>query len=120
MLIQVLSSAHCKLNLNYGGRDIHPQSHLCNTSCTLSVEHVSCTMTCKVSPGRFIPPYRKMQSTRNASDNKSINTHKTIVFYLCNRSTHRVGSDRVHSMETKIYYRMDTQNQDLIYVKAKI
>ena len=26
-------------------------------------------------------------------DNKSINAHKTIVFYLCNRSTHRDGSD---------------------------
>src|SRR4051812_23048130 len=93
MLIQVLSSARCKLNLHYGGRDRHLQSHLCNASCTLSVEQVSCTMTCKVIPGRFIPPPRKMQSTQKANDNKRINAHKTIVFYSCNRSTHRVGSD---------------------------
>src|SRR3954471_6748019 len=92
-LMLELSSARCKLNLHYGGRDRHPQSHLCNASCMLSVEQVSCTMTCKVSPGSFIPPSRNMQCTQKASDNKSINTHKTIGFYSCNRSTHRVGSE---------------------------
>src|SRR3954468_16282240 len=96
MLIQVFSSAHCK-NLNYGGRYRHPQSHLCNTSCTLSVEQVSCVRTCKISPYRFIPPFRKIQSTQKANNNKSINTHKTIVVYSCNRSTHRVGSDTMCS-----------------------
>ena len=64
-LIQVLSSAKCRFDLYYDGRDRHPQSHLCNTSCTSTVEQVSCAMTCKVSPSRFIPPYRKMQSTQS-------------------------------------------------------
>src|SRR4051812_25057131 len=41
MLMLELSSARCKLNLYYDGRDRHPQSHLCNTSCMLSVEQVS-------------------------------------------------------------------------------
>src|SRR3954470_17805989 len=40
-LILVLSITRCKLNLNYVGRDRHPQSHLCNTSCMSSVEKVS-------------------------------------------------------------------------------
>ena len=35
----------------------------------------------------------RLQSTREQKDNKSINAHKTIVFYSCNRSTHRHGSD---------------------------
>src|SRR4051812_27871211 len=103
-LIQVLSSACCKLNLHYRGRDRHPQSHLCNASCTLSVEQVSCTMTCKVSLCRFIPPSRKMQSTQKSINNKSINAHKNIVFYSCNNSMHRHSSDTtvgVRSMENK-------------------
>ena len=33
------------------------------------------TRSCKVSPGRFIPPSRKMQSTQEAIDNKNINAH---------------------------------------------
>src|SRR3954470_2667087 len=41
MLMFELSSAHCKLDLYNNGRDRHPQSHLCNTSCMLSVEQVS-------------------------------------------------------------------------------
>ena len=74
-LILVLLITRCKLDLNYARRNRHPQSHLCNTSCMSSVEQVSWTMSCKVSPGRFIPTYRKMQSTQEAIDNKSINAH---------------------------------------------
>ena len=91
--IQVLSSAKCRLDLYYGERDRHPQSHLCKASYTSSVEQVSCAMRCKVSPSRFIPPYRKMQSTHIAKDDTSTNAHNLIVFYSCNRSTHRQGSD---------------------------
>src|SRR5215216_146596 len=117
MLIQVLSSAKCRFDLYYDGRDRHPQSHLCNTSCTSSVEQVSCTMTCNVSPRRFIPPYRKMQSTHIAKDGTSTNAHNLIVFYSCNRSTHRQGSDTTDGFvtwKTKIFYRKNEQNPDLI------
>ena len=44
-----------------------------------------------------------MQSTLT-KDNKSINAHKTIVFYLCNQSMHRHGSDTtegIRSIENK-------------------
>ena len=54
-VINKLLTTRCRSNLNYSGRDRHPQSHLCNTSCMSVVEQVSCTWTCKVSPGRFIP-----------------------------------------------------------------
>ena len=54
-VINKLLTTRCRLNLNYSGRNRHPQSHLCNTSCMSVVEQVSCTRTCKVSPGRFIP-----------------------------------------------------------------
>ena len=104
---------NCKLNLNYGERDRHPQSHLCNTSCMSSVEQVSWTRSCKVSPGRFIPPSRKMQSTLT-KDNKSINAHKTIVFYSCNQSMHRHGSDTtvgIRSIENKKFPTARTNNK---------
>src|SRR4051812_8238027 len=92
----------------------------------LSMEKVSCTMTCKVRPGRFIPPSYKVQSTQKASNNKRINAHKTIVFYSCNKSTHRVDSNTtadVRSMENKKILSHEHmkprsnlwQSQDLIY-----
>src|SRR3954468_11854201 len=40
-LILALSITRCKLDLNYVGRDRHPQRHLCNTSYMSSVEQVS-------------------------------------------------------------------------------
>src|SRR3954470_15914108 len=61
-------------------------------------------MSCKVSPGRFIPSYRKMQSTQKQLIIKTPPPIMTIVFYLCNRSTYRPGSDTtigVRSMEYK-------------------
>ena len=47
------------------------------------------------------PARCKVHITR---DNKSINAHKTIVFYSCNQSTHRHGSDTtvgIRSIENK-------------------
>ena len=71
------------------------------------------TRSCKVSPGRFIPPSRKMQSTLT-KDNKSINAHKTIVFYSCNQSMHRHGSDTtdgIRSIENKKFPTARTNNK---------
>jgi len=53
--MKILLATRSILYLNYSGRDRHPQSHLCKTSCMSVVEQVSCAWTCKVSPGRFIP-----------------------------------------------------------------
>jgi hypothetical protein len=53
-LIKILLANCCRLDHNYSGRDRHPQSHLCKTSCMSTVEQVSCARTCKVCPGRFI------------------------------------------------------------------
>src|SRR4051812_10066175 len=61
-------------------------------------------MSCKVSLGRFIPSYRKMQSTHKAIDNKAPPPTITIVFYSFNKSTYRNGYDTtvgVRSMEKK-------------------
>src|SRR3954470_17008063 len=53
----------------------------------------------------------KKQSTTKAST-----PTMTIVFYSCNRSTYKLGSDTtigVRSMENKIFYRIKTKSQDL-------
>src|SRR3954467_2521412 len=94
-LILVLSITRCKLNLHYVGRNRHPQSHLCNTSCMSSVEQARAASShhparCKV---------HKKQSTTKTST-----PIMTIMFYSCNRSTYRHGSDTtvgVRSMENK-------------------
>ena len=52
-----------------------------------------------------------------AKDGTSTNAHKTIVFYSCNRSTHRQGSDTTDGFvawKTKKFYRKNKQNPDLI------
>src|SRR4051812_9251411 len=61
-------------------------------------------MSCKVTPGRFIPSYRKMQSTQKQLIIKGPPSTMTIVFYSCNRSTYRHDSDTtvgVRIMENK-------------------
>src|SRR4051812_26833942 len=76
-------------------------------------------MSCKVRPGRFIPSYCKMQSTQEAIDNKSTTAHTmTIVFYSCNRSTYRPGSDTtvgVRSTENKKFL-LHANKQAKIYL----
>src|SRR4051812_18138505 len=60
----------------------------------------------------------KKQSTTKAST-----PTMTIMFYSCNRSTYRHGSDTtvgVRSMENKNFLPHEHTNQDLIYDQAKI
>ena len=54
-----------------------------------------------------------MQSTLT-KNNKSINAHKTIVFYSCNQSMHRPGSDTtdgIRSIENKKFPTARTNNK---------
>jgi hypothetical protein len=57
------------------------------------------------------PARCKVHITR---DNKSINAHKTIVFYSCNQSMHRHGSDTtvgIRSIENKKFPTARTNNK---------
>ena len=58
----------------------------------------------------------RLQSTLTKT-NKSINAHNFIVFYSCNRSMHRHGSDTTDGFvawKTKKFYREHGKNQDPI------
>ena len=58
------------------------QPPLC-TSARQSVEPVSCTRTCNVCPGRFIPQYRRIKKQLVTASNMNINAHNSFVFYSC-------------------------------------
>ena len=83
--IKILLANRCRLNHNYSGRDRHPQSHLCKTSCMSSVEQVSCARTCKVSPGRFIPLCHYDTKYTKVCNNMIINVHISV---CSNRTKH--------------------------------
>src|SRR3954471_9442782 len=103
-LILVLSITRCKLNLNYVGRNRHPQSHLCNTiACQAwSKSHERCPVRLARAASSHHPARCKVH--KKQSTTKASTPTMTIVFYSCNRSTYRHGSDTIvgfRSMENK-------------------
>jgi hypothetical protein len=72
-VIKILLTNLCKIDHNYSGRNIHPQSHICWSMS--SVGQVSWTRSRKVSLGQLQSHYATMiQNTKN-SNNMIINAH---------------------------------------------
>jgi hypothetical protein len=71
-VIKILSTTICKIDYNYSGRNMHPQSHICQSMS--SVGQVSWTRSRKVSLGQLQSHYATMiQNTKNCN-NMIINT----------------------------------------------
>src|SRR3954469_6800122 len=103
-LIPVLSITRCKLNLNYARRDRHPQAtYAIQVACQAwSKSHERCHVRLDRAASSHHPARCKVH--KKQSTTKESTPTMTIVFYSCNISTYRHGSDTtvgVRSMENK-------------------
>jgi hypothetical protein len=72
-VIKILLTTLCKIDHNYSGINVHPQSHICRSMS--SVEQVSWTRSRNISLGQLQSHYASMiQNTKN-SNNMIINAH---------------------------------------------
>jgi hypothetical protein len=72
-VIKIWLTTLCKIDHNYSGRNVHPQSHICQSMS--SVRQVSWTRSRKVSLGQLQSNYATMiQNTKNCN-NMIINAH---------------------------------------------